>query len=199
MPVNLLFVRGCIGKMISYWNRSLSLDKAMKMIRRYSGLSTFSLRCAVTKMYSLRLKLQTGQDIAGLDLRRKGTHGFEGRVARDDDLRRVDSLAKQVLAMVLIVWQQDVTDVVDQDAIALFRHPPVPGAQSCLHVEDLDAPMSRGKHGQSAVCVAQHQQCFRPHLLHQFFRFQNDVGDFLSVAGSVDIQIRNLAGADEGR
>ena len=53
----------------------------------------------------LRLKTQAFQDIAVLDLRRKGTHRLECRVAGDDDLRGMNALAQQVLAVVAVVGQ----------------------------------------------------------------------------------------------
>ena len=110
-------------------------------------------------------------------------------VAGDDDLRRVDALAQQILAMVPVVRQQDVADVIDQDAVALLGHAAVPCPQSGLHMEDLDAAMRRRKHAEPAIGVAKDQQRIGLHLFHQRVRLADDVGDFRPIARRIDIQL----------
>ena len=137
----------------------------------------------------LRLQLEPLQDVARLDLGREGPHGLEGGIAGDDDLRWMDAFAQQVLAVIAVVRQQDVADVIDQDAVALFRHAAVPCPQSRFHVENLDAAMRRRQHAEAAIGVAQDQQGIGLHLFHQGVRLADDVGHFRPVAGGVDIQL----------
>src|SRR5260370_31906212 len=104
------------------------------------------------------LQLEPAQDVACFDFRRESAHGLERRVAGNDDLRRVNALAKQVFPVISVIRQQNIADMVDYDTVALLRHAAVPRPKPGFHVKNLDTTMRRRQYPEASIGIAENHQ-----------------------------------------
>src|SRR2546425_3589613 len=71
--------------------------------------------------------------------------------------------------------------MIDEDAIALLRHPLVPRPQPGLHVKHLDPTMRCWHHRQCAKRIPQDEQGIRFELLKQLIRLCYDIRDLTPI------------------
>ncbi len=175
--------------MISRLSRRLSSPRALKILREIFRIVDVLAAMRRHQDVIFRLQVRAGENVAGFDLGSESAHRLERRISGHDDLRGVNSLAQQILAVIAVVRQQNVADVIDQDSVALFRHSPIPCPQARFHMEYLDAAMGRRKHAEAAIGIAQDQQRIGLDLLHQRVRFEDDVRHLRPVTGRIDIEL----------
>ena len=132
----------------------VELAEGLEDIGEIFGVIDVLVARAVTRYTTLLLQPEPGQNVAGFNLGCEGAHCLERGISRNDYLRGVNAFAQQILAVIPIVRQQDAADMIDQDAVALFRHTAVPCPQPGFHVENLDAAMRRRKHAQTAIGIS---------------------------------------------
>jgi small subunit ribosomal protein S10 len=126
-----------------------------------------------------RFELQPAQYVRTLNLRPIVIEDFLHRRTGLDHRFRANSFGKQVAAGMLGKNQIDVTGMVGNLTVDLFRHPLVEAAVPGFHVEDRDLAPFGGNHCQTAVGIAEHQQGIGRNCFEQGIGFGDDVADGL--------------------
>ncbi|MNZ68548.1 hypothetical protein D3C78_868180 [compost metagenome] len=101
---------------------------------------------------------------------------------------RRQAFAQQIVAGDGAVGQVDVSGVINDTAVDLFRHAHVKAAVAGFHVEGWNLSALGRDHRHAAVGIAQHQQRFRLHLGQHAIHGNDHIADGFRTAGAGSIE-----------
>ena len=118
------------------------------------------------------------------------------------DFAGVDTFGTQIVGGVAFGGEQEVGDLVGEDAVDLFGHAPVTAAKACLDVRDLNASLDRDERtAQRRVDVADDEHHIGGMVVERLVERSHDAGRLHGVARGADFEMKvgfgNLEVAEE--
>src|SRR5262249_41381909 len=144
-------------------------------------VNVFFAMCAY-KDVVVRLQSKAGECIRSFDLRLVIRKNFAHWTTDLDDLIGRQTLGEKVFTLNGRIRQINVGHVVGDSAVDLFGYPLVEAAITCLHVENRHLTALRSDGGETAIGIAEHQECVESVLGEKSIDFNDNLSDRLGGA-----------------
>src|SRR5262249_21647178 len=144
-------------------------------------VNVFFAMCAY-KDVVVRLQSKAGERIRSFDFRLVIRKNFSHWTTDLDELVGRQTLGEEVFTRNRRISQIDVGHMVDDPAVDLFGHPLIEAAVTRLHVENRHLAALRSDGGETAIRIAEHQECVESVLGEKSINFDDNLSDRLGGA-----------------
>src|SRR5262245_59905714 len=144
-------------------------------------VNVFFAMCAYKDVVVL-LQSKAIEGIRSFDLRVVMRKNFAHWTPDLDDLIGRQTLGEKVFTRNGRISQINVGHMVDDSAVDFFGHPLVEATVTCLNVENRHLAALRSDSGETAIGIAEHQECVESVLAEKPIDFDDDLSDRLGGA-----------------